>query len=73
MGKIRSAIQRKLAFDIVEVDSLAAAAKCGMPVCFIHSSDDELVRPHHMDALYEAYKGDKIRLEVTGDHNDSRE
>jgi hypothetical protein len=43
-----------------------------VPVLFGHALDDDFIRPHHSDRIYEAYVGDKNIIKFPGDHNSPR-
>jgi len=50
----------------------AMVHQCFIPALFVHAKDDNFVRPHHSETLYERYGGDKNRVLVEGDHNSIR-
>ena len=72
--KAREQIQKKLHFDIEEVNPILAAANCKVPVVFIHGAEDGLVDISHSKNLINIYEGeDKVLIEVANsDHNASR-
>ncbi|XVF28950.1 hypothetical protein REPUB_Repub15cG0076700 [Reevesia pubescens] len=48
------------------------AKSCFVPVLFGHAVDDDFIRPHHSDRIFEAYVGDKNIIKFEGDHNSPR-
>eukprot|EP01112_Ceratiomyxa_fruticulosa_P017304 TRINITY_DN5367_c0_g1_i3.p2 TRINITY_DN5367_c0_g1~~TRINITY_DN5367_c0_g1_i3.p2 ORF type:complete len:339 (-),score=39.71 TRINITY_DN5367_c0_g1_i3:41-1057(-) len=69
---IRGSIKKKAKFDIKSLDAGAMVHQCFIPALFVHAKDDNFVRPHHSETLYERYGGDKNRILVEGDHNSIR-
>ncbi|KAL5541706.1 hypothetical protein UlMin_009416 [Ulmus minor] len=69
---MRRAIQKKAKFDISELNTIKVAKSCFVPVLFGHATDDDFIRPHHSDRIYEAYVGDKNIIKFDGDHNSPR-
>ncbi|GLT81482.1 hypothetical protein SLA2020_528650 [Shorea laevis] len=69
---MRKAIQKKAKFDIMDLNTLKLAKSCFVPVLFGHAIDDDFIRPHHSDKIFEAYVGDKNIIKFEGDHNSPR-
>ncbi|AEE76774.1 alpha/beta-Hydrolases superfamily protein [Arabidopsis thaliana] len=69
---MRRAIQKKAKFDIMELNTIKVAKASFVPVLFGHALDDDFIRPHHSDRIYEAYVGDKNIIKFPGDHNSPR-
>lgn len=58
--------------DIEKLNPLDFVETCFIPALFIVAKGDDFVRPHHGEALYEKYSGDKNLIRVEGDHNSDR-
>ncbi|CAH8360183.1 unnamed protein product [Eruca vesicaria subsp. sativa] len=69
---MRRAIQKKAKFDIPDLNTIKVAKSSFVPVLFGHALDDDFIRPHHSDLIYEAYIGDKNIIKFEGDHNSPR-
>ncbi|XVF38118.1 hypothetical protein REPUB_Repub20aG0070900 [Reevesia pubescens] len=69
---MRKAIQKKAKFDITDLNTIKVAKSCFVPVLFGHAIDDDFIRPHHSDRIFEAYVGDKNIIKFEGDHNSPR-
>ncbi|XP_010532691.1 PREDICTED: uncharacterized protein LOC104808656 isoform X2 [Tarenaya hassleriana] len=69
---MRRAVQKKAKFDITDLNTIKVAKSCFVPVLFGHAIDDDFIRPHHSDRIYEAYVGDKNIIKFDGDHNSPR-
>uniref|UniRef100_A0A1J3EU62 Uncharacterized protein YqkD n=2 Tax=Noccaea caerulescens TaxID=107243 RepID=A0A1J3EU62_NOCCA len=69
---MRRAIQKKAKFDITDLNTIKVAKSSFVPVLFGHALDDDFIRPHHSDRIYEAYIGDKNIIKFEGDHNSPR-
>ncbi|KAJ4894394.1 alpha/beta-Hydrolases superfamily protein [Raphanus sativus] len=69
---MRRAIQKKAKFDITDLNTIKVAKSSFVPVLFGHALDDDFIRPHHSDLIYEAYVGDKNIIKFEGDHNSPR-
>ncbi|KAF6135944.1 hypothetical protein GIB67_006836 [Kingdonia uniflora] len=48
------------------------ANSCFVPVLIGHAIDDDFIRPHHSERIYNAYVGDKNIIKFEGDHNSPR-
>lgn len=69
---MRRSIQKKAKFDITDLNTIKVAKTCFVPVLFGHATDDDFIRPHHSDRIYDAYVGDKNIIKFDGDHNSPR-
>ncbi|KAF5752317.1 hypothetical protein HS088_TW01G00225 [Tripterygium wilfordii] len=69
---MRKAIQKKAKFDITDLNAVKVAKSCFVPVLLGHAIDDDFIRPHHSDRVFEAYMGDKNIIKFEGDHNSPR-
>eukprot|EP00262_Sarcandra_glabra_P007129 TRINITY_DN19716_c0_g1_i1.p1 TRINITY_DN19716_c0_g1~~TRINITY_DN19716_c0_g1_i1.p1 ORF type:complete len:582 (-),score=83.89 TRINITY_DN19716_c0_g1_i1:490-2235(-) len=69
---MRKAIQKKAKFDIMELNTIEVAKCCFVPVLLGHAIDDDFIRPHHSDRIYDSYVGDKNIIKFDGDHNSPR-
>ncbi|CAA7028050.1 unnamed protein product [Microthlaspi erraticum] len=69
---MRRAVQKKAKFDITDLNTIKVAKSCFVPVLFGHAIDDDFIRPHHSERIYEAYIGDKNIIKFEGDHNSPR-
>jgi len=38
----------------------------------VAANNDDFIKPHHTEALYKEYAGDKNKILVEGDHNSPR-
>lgn len=69
---MRKAIQKKAKFDIMDLNTIKVAKSCFVPVLLGHATDDDFIRPHHSERIYDAYVGDKNIIKFEGDHNSPR-
>ncbi|GER32349.1 alpha/beta-Hydrolases superfamily protein, partial [Striga asiatica] len=69
---MRRAIQKKVKFDITDLNAIKVAKSCFVPVLFGHATDDDFIQPHHSDRIFDAYVGDKNIIKFEGDHNSPR-
>ena len=58
--------------DIYRLNPIDYISKCFVPSMFVVAKDDNFVKPHHGEAMYKLYGGDKNILRVEGDHNSLR-
>lgn len=72
MSIVRKTIQSKAKFDINNLCPINHVKEAFIPAFFVHGKDDDFVKPHHTQKLYEEYSGDKNFKMVEGDHNASR-
>ncbi|CAH9122248.1 unnamed protein product [Cuscuta epithymum] len=69
---MKRAVLKKAKFDITELNTIKVAKTCFVPVLIGHACDDDFIRPHHSDRIFEAYMGDKNIIKFEGDHNSPR-
>ena len=69
---IRKTILQKAGFDILELEPIKYVKKAFIPAFFVAGKNDNFIRPHHSQQLYDLYPGDKNIVLVDGDHNDDR-
>ncbi|KAH7676905.1 Feruloyl esterase protein [Dioscorea alata] len=69
---MRKVIKKKANFDIMDLDTIQVAKCCFVPVLLGHATDDDFIRPHHSDRIFESYAGDKNVIKFDGDHNSPR-
>uniref|UniRef100_A0A7C9CVH6 Serine aminopeptidase S33 domain-containing protein n=1 Tax=Opuntia streptacantha TaxID=393608 RepID=A0A7C9CVH6_OPUST len=69
---MRKAILKKAKFDIMDLNTIKVAKSCFVPVLFGHAIDDDFIRPHHSERIFEVYMGDKNIIKFEGDHNSPR-
>ena len=59
-------------FDLMSMVPSRDAELCTMPALFLHATSDSLVDISHMEAVYANYGGDKVKMEIPGNHNTTR-
>ncbi|KAJ0979663.1 hypothetical protein J5N97_015137 [Dioscorea zingiberensis] len=69
---MRKVIKKKANFDIMDLDTIQVAKCCFVPVLLGHATDDDFIRPHHSDRIFDSYAGDKNVIKFDGDHNSPR-
>lgn len=69
---MRHVILKKAKFDIMGLNCLQAAPRTFIPALFGHATGDTFIQPHHSDAIFKFYSGDKNIIKFDGDHNSSR-
>ncbi|XP_077232115.1 uncharacterized protein LOC143866721 [Tasmannia lanceolata] len=69
---MRKVILRKAKFDIMDLNAIKVAQCCFVPVLLGHAIDDDFIRPHHSDRIYDSYAGEKNIIKFEGDHNSPR-
>ena len=69
---VASTVKSRANFDLYKLRPVDAAATCYTPALFGTGSGDNMIRPHHSQQIYNAYKGDKNLVTFDGDHNDLR-
>lgn len=69
---MRKVIKKKANFDIMDLDTIQVAKSCFVPVLLGHATEDDFIRPHHSDRIFESYAGDKNVIKFDGDHNSPR-
>lgn len=58
--------------DIDKLNPIDHVESCFIPAVFITAKGDDFVRPHHGEALFSKYAGEKNLIRVEGDHNSER-
>jgi len=69
---VASTVKTRANFDLYKLRPVDAAATCYTPALFGTGSGDTMIRPHHSQQIYDAYKGDKNLVTFDGDHNELR-
>lgn len=69
---VRRDIRRRAKFDMFKLKPVAKVAKCTIPAFFVVGSQDELVGPHHVTALYKQHNGPNQLFQFPGGHNSPR-
>ncbi len=69
---IRKTILQRAGFDILELEPRKCVDKAFIPAFFVAGKNDNFIKPHHSQQLYDLYAGDKNIVFVEGDHNDER-
>ncbi|TYZ60365.1 hypothetical protein PybrP1_001337 [[Pythium] brassicae (nom. inval.)] len=72
MRLVRRDIRRRAKFDMFKLKPIAKVAKCTIPAFFVVGSNDELVGPHHVTALYKQHNGPSQLFQFPGGHNSPR-
>ncbi len=72
MSFVGKTIKKKAGFEISKLNPIKHVAECFIPALFATGEQDSFIAPHHTQALYEAYAGDKNLIKFDGDHNSSR-
>ena len=70
---VKKTVKEKANFDMGEIEPYVYSKNCITPAFFCHGSDDDFVKPHHSQDLFNSYAGnDKILTFVKGSHNTPR-
>jgi len=69
---LRNAILQRAHFTIDDLDTVAFAKGCSMPILIGHARGDDFIRMHHSEAVFAAYAGPKTLARFEGDHNSER-
>ncbi|KAL9647671.1 hypothetical protein ABK040_015160 [Willaertia magna] len=69
---VRRSIINKAGFDIRACSPISEVSSGFVPVLFCHAENDDFIKIHHSERLYEAYAGDKNMIRFEGDHNSVR-
>ncbi|KAH9099142.1 hypothetical protein LEN26_016286 [Aphanomyces euteiches] len=72
MRFIRSSVWKRAHFDLKELSPIDHVDKSFIPALFVAAHKDSFIRPHHSEALFAKYAGDKNLIKVSGDHNSPR-
>ncbi|ETV99856.1 hypothetical protein, variant [Aphanomyces invadans] len=69
---IRSSVHKRAQFDLKDVSPIDHVHQSFIPALFVAAHSDTFIRPHHTEALFAKYAGDKNLIKVQGDHNSPR-
>ena len=69
---VKEKIIEKANVNIDEIDTNKVVKNVKVPVIFVTSRQDTVVRSHHVEKLYEQYPGHKKLIYLTGEHNEQR-
>lgn len=72
MRLIRRDIKKRAKFDMFKLKPIAKISKCTVPAFFVVGLQDELVGPHHVEALYKLHGGPNQLFKFPGGHNSPR-
>ncbi|KAI9914885.1 hypothetical protein PsorP6_007900 [Peronosclerospora sorghi] len=72
MRLIRRDIKKRAKFDLFKLKPIAKIHKCTVPAFFVVGLQDELVGPHHVEALYKLHNGPNQLFQFPGGHNSPR-
>ncbi|CAI5736051.1 unnamed protein product [Hyaloperonospora brassicae] len=72
MRLIRRDIKKRAKFDMFKLKPIAKINKCTVPAFFVVGLQDELVGPHHVEALYRLHGGPNQLFKFPGGHNSPR-
>ncbi|CEG38682.1 alpha beta hydrolase fold-1 domain-containing protein [Plasmopara halstedii] len=72
MRLIRRDIKKRAKFDMFKLKPIAKIHKCVVPAFFVVGLQDELVGPHHVEALYKLHNGPNQLFKFPGGHNCQR-
>jgi len=69
---VRATILRKTGMDIMRLRPVENVSDCTMPAVFLVGSEDTFIPPHHTEAIFKQYAGEKRLITVDGGHNSTR-
>ena len=70
---VKGTVKEKANFNLDEIEPYIYSKKCNVPAFFCHGIDDNFVKPHHCQDLFNSYLcNDKILNFVEGGHNTPR-
>lgn len=72
MSFVAKTIKKKADFDLNKLSPITHVKECFIPALFATGEQDDFIKPHHTQALHDAYAGDKNLIKFEGDHNSSR-
>ncbi|TMW64361.1 hypothetical protein Poli38472_012983 [Pythium oligandrum] len=72
MRLIRRDIKRRAKFDMFKLKPILKINKCTTPAFFVIGLQDELVGPHHVEALHKHHNGPHELFQFPGGHNSPR-
>jgi hypothetical protein len=72
LEKVRGKVKEMMGFDLYGLNPINHSSQCRAPALFVHAINDELIDISHMRRIYDAYGGDKSKIEIQGGHNTQR-
>lgn len=69
---VESKVQQLVGLDIFETDFMMHLNLLDLPVLFLYSTQDVVVREENVRALFESYKGQKQILKIDSLHHQDR-
>lgn len=69
---LRQTVKEKAGFYLEEINCLRILENLKLPIMFLSAKNDDFVKPHHSNFLYQEYKGKKQFIIFDGDHNTVR-
>ena len=73
LGLVKKAIKQKVNIKFGALDLTKFVHKIKTPACFLFSYHDEIIKPYHVEKLFELYGcPEKKLLSIKGRHNDAR-
>jgi pimeloyl-ACP methyl ester carboxylesterase len=72
MRLIRRDIKKRAKFDMFKLKPITRMNRCAVPAFFVVGLQDELVAPHHVEALHRAHNGPNQLFQFPGGHNSPR-
>lgn len=72
ISMVKSSVLKKAGFSLDDIEPINFAKRCFIPALFVSAKNDNFVKPHHSQILYDAYQGDKNIIQIEGDHNSVR-
>ena len=73
LGLVKKGIKQRVQIKFSALDLTKFVNKIKIPACFLFSFHDEIIKPYHVEKLFELYGcPDKKLLSIKGRHNDPR-
>ncbi|CAI5700605.1 hypothetical protein KXD40_003641 [Peronospora effusa] len=72
MKLIQRDVKKRAKFDMFKLKPIVKIHKCAVPAFFVVGLQDELVGPHHVEALYKLHNGPNQLFKFPGGHNSPR-
>ncbi len=73
LGLVKKGIKQRVHIKFSSLDLTKIVNKIKIPACFLFSFHDEIIKPYHVEKLFELYGcPDKKLLSIKGRHNDPR-
>lgn len=69
---VESKVQQLVGLDIFETDFMMHLNLLDLPILFLYSTQDVVVREENVRALFESYKGQKQLLKIDSLHHQDR-